>query len=292
MGYDFITGPELVRKFQNHLLHTHYVDHKIAEVEKIEELNDGFKITTSEADQYESNALIIATGMTRRKLDIPGEEKFQRKGVFYGNIQDYSFVQGSSVGVIGGGNSALQIVEKLEKIAKDIYLFTDFELTADHALVDRVKTLKKLKIYENTKVLEFEGEKVLSGVKVRVKESGEIIQIPVSGIFISIGMHPNSALVRKLVKLNDQVEIIINKDCSTSHPGIFAAGDVTDAFGKRIIIASGEGAKAALAVRKYVIEHRKKSRTYSAYMEEGRTAISLLNPLSRPALSTAVRAKK
>jgi alkyl hydroperoxide reductase subunit F len=253
MGYDFITGPELIEKFKYQLIHSNYVDHLMSEAEKIELVEDGFNITTSELDKYFAETLIIATGMTRRKLNVPGEERFQRKGVFYGNIQDYSFVQGEDVAVIGGGNSALQIVENLHTVAKNIYLISDFELTADPAMIEQVNRFEKLHKYENFKIIEFSGEDTLSGITFREKSGDKTVSKPVKGAFISIGLQPNSSLVSYFTELNDRGEIIINSSCLTSHPGIFAAGDVTDAFGKRIIIASGEGAKAALAARQYIL---------------------------------------
>lgn len=106
--------------------------------------------------------------------------------------------------------------------------------------------------------MEFKGEKTLSGIVIRKTASDEIMEISVKGVFIAIGLQPNSFLVSHLVKLNEKGEIVINSDCSTSYPGIFAAGDVTNAFGKRIIIASGEGAKAALAARQYILAQTKK----------------------------------
>lgn len=118
MGFDFITGTELTEKFQYQLIHSHYIDHLMIEVEKIESGESGFIVTTSELNKYSGRTLIIATGMTRRRLSVPGEEEFQRKGVFYGNIQDISFVQGEDVVVIGGGNSALQIVDNLHTVTK------------------------------------------------------------------------------------------------------------------------------------------------------------------------------
>ncbi|PIX87366.1 MAG: hypothetical protein COZ31_10790, partial [Nitrospirae bacterium CG_4_10_14_3_um_filter_44_29] len=107
MGFDFITGPELTEKFQYQLIHSHYIDHLMSDVEKIEVSEGSFNVTTSELKTYLAKTLIIATGMTRRRLKVQGEEEFQRKGVFYGNIQDFSFVQDKDVAVIGGGNSAL-----------------------------------------------------------------------------------------------------------------------------------------------------------------------------------------
>lgn len=262
MGFDFITGPELIEKFQYQLIHSHYIDHLMSDVERIEPFDGGFKVTTSDLKIYSAKALIIATGMTRRRLKVPGEEEFQRKGIFYGNIQDISFVQGNDVAVIGGGNSALQIVENLQNIAKDIYLITDTKLTADPVIIERVSSFKNLKKLEEYKVLEFKGEKTVSGIIIRKAASDEILDIPVKGVFIAIGLQANSSLVSRLVELNDRGEIIINPDCSTSYPGIFAAGDVTNAFGKRIIIASGEGAKAALAARQYILDIKKEEKTW------------------------------
>lgn len=230
----------------------------MSDVEKIGATQIGFNVTTSEFKTYSAKTLIIATGMTRRRLKVPGEEEFQRKGVFYGNIQDFSFVQGKDVAVIGGGNSALQIVETLHSVAGNIYIISDTELTADSVMIERVSRFKNLKKFEGYKVLEFKGEKTLSGIVIRKTASDEIMEISVKGVFIAIGLQPNSFLVSHLVKLNEKGEIIINPDCSASYPGIFAAGDVTNAFGKRIIIASGEGAKAALAARQYILAQTKK----------------------------------
>ena len=257
MGYDFITGPELIAKFKDHLIHTQYIDHLMSEVERIESVEGGFAVTTSDLHTYHAKAVIIATGMTRRKLQIPGEERFQRKGVFYGNVQDYSFVQGRNVAVIGGGNSALQMVDNLHTVADTIYLVSEYELTADRPIIDRVSRFPNLQTIENAKVLSFSGKESLSGITIRKKEEQKTVEIPVQGVFIAIGLQPNSSLVSSLVKLNDRREIVIGHDCSTSHPGIFAAGDVTSTFGKRIIIASGEGAKVALAARQYILDLRK-----------------------------------
>jgi alkyl hydroperoxide reductase subunit F len=95
------------------------------------------------------------------------------------------------------------------------------------------------------------------GITIRKKAMTETMSIPVRGIFISIGLQPNTALFKSILDLNEKREIIINQNCSTSYPGIFAAGDGTNAFGKRIVITAGEGAKAALAVRKYILDIRK-----------------------------------
>ncbi|MDT8316553.1 MAG: FAD-dependent oxidoreductase [bacterium] len=253
MGFDFITGPELVGKFKYQMIHSNYIDHLMSEVEKIEPVEDGFRVTTPKRKNFFAKALIVATGMTRRRLNVPGEEKLQRRGVFYGNIQDYSFVQGEDAAVIGGGNSALQMVEKLQDEERRIYLVSDRKLTADPSDVERIRGFENVKIFEEYKVEALTGEGSLSGIRIR-KKGGETTQsFAVKGAFVAVGLHPNTYVVSKLVELNERMEITINPDCSTSSPGIFAAGDVTNAFGKRIIIASGEGAKAAIAAREYLL---------------------------------------
>ncbi|MEW6054818.1 MAG: FAD-dependent oxidoreductase [Nitrospirota bacterium] len=257
MGFDFITGPELIEKFQYQLIHSHHIDHMLTEVEKIEPVKGGFTVVTSELKKYLAKTLIIATGMTRRRLNVPGESDFQRKGLFYGNIQDISFVHGEDAAVVGGGNSALQIVENLHTIAKNIYVVSDSVLTADTAMLERIRQFKNLTTYEEFKVLQFSGDTTITGITIRRKAGEETLKIPVRGIFIAIGLQPNSSLVSHLVQLNERKEIIVNSDCSTTYAGIFAAGDVTNAFGKRIIIASGEGAKAALAARQYLLNIRR-----------------------------------
>ncbi|HEB75469.1 MAG TPA: YHS domain-containing protein [Nitrospirae bacterium] len=269
MGFDFITGPELIEKFRSQLIGSHYIDHLMSDVEVIEPVEGGFNVTTSDLKKYFAKTLIIATGMTRRRLKVPGEEEFQRKGVFYGNVQDISLVQGEDVAVIGGGNSAMQIVENLYTVARNIYIISDTKLSADPIVIDRINRYRNahkkgpysaiypIRYYEGYKVVEFSGGKTLSNITIRKIAEKETINLPVKGVFIAIGLQPNSALVADIVKLNKKGEIIINPDCSTSYPGIFAAGDITNAFGKRIIIASGEGAKAALAARQYILDLRK-----------------------------------
>jgi len=149
----------------------------------------------------------------------------QRRGVFYDNLQDYSFVQGEDVAVICGGNSSLQIVENLHTIAKHIYLISEYELTADPSIVEHVDSYKNFTKYENSKVIEFIGENNISGIKVRRRATTDVVELSVKGVFISIGLLPNTGPVKELVDLNEKKEIIINQDCSTSFPGIFALID-------------------------------------------------------------------
>lgn len=254
MGFDFITGPELIARFQNQLLHSHFVDHLMDKVTRIIPENDAFRVITRGENVFWAKTVLVTTGMARKKLGIPGEEEFQRRGIFYGNIPDFSFAEGEEVAVIGGGNSALQIVENLRTLARRIHLVSRSHLRADPAVIERVKELPSLTIYEGFRPLKFAGGNSLATVEIEKISGGRPLSLSVRGVFIAIGLKPNSSLVGALVTLNEKEEIVIKPDCSTTCPGLFAAGDVTDAFGKRIIIASGEGAKAALAAKAYLLK--------------------------------------
>jgi alkyl hydroperoxide reductase subunit F len=150
------------------------------------------------------------------------------------------------------------MVENLGAVARNIHLVSATELTADPAIIERVRRLDRVSVYEGFKVLGFAGAAALSGLTIRKMATEETISLAVKGAFIAIGLQPNSSLVSHLVRLNERGEIAINSDCSTSRPGIFAAGDVTNAFGKRIVVACGEGAKAAMAARQYLLDLKKR----------------------------------
>ncbi len=259
MGYDFITGPELVKKFRDQLIHSNYVDHTMDSVDRITVSGGGFEITTGSLARFRSSTVIVATGMTRRKLNVPGEERFQRKGLFYGNPQDYSFVTGEDVVVVGGGNSAMQIADRLLTVAKTIHVVSNLAIrrSADAADVARLVANPNVRLHENCVVEAIEGTETVASVRVRRLAAAESVAISAKGVFVAVGLRPNSSLVAELVETNDRGEIIIGPDCRTSVPGLFAAGDVTNAYGKRIVIACGEGAKAALAVRQHIMELRK-----------------------------------
>lgn len=259
MGFDFITGPELTQKFKEQLIHSNYIAHLVGEVEKITTNEKGFAVRLADGETYSARTIIVATGMKRRNLGVPGEEEFQRKGVFYGNIQDVTQMTGKDAVVIGGGNSAMQVAENLSTVARTIHIVSDLPLkvTADAKDIDRLLKHKNVCVHEGCKVEEIVGDDIVNQIRIKQLTSNESLTLPASGAFIAIGLLPNSSLATGLVELNDHGEVEIGPDCSTATPGLFAAGDVTDAYGKRIIIAAGEGAKAALAARQYLLNQRK-----------------------------------
>ncbi|GAB4172296.1 MAG: hypothetical protein Kow00108_06930 [Calditrichia bacterium] len=257
MGFDMITGPQLKEKFQNQLLHKNYIAHKIATVHRIKQEDGIFILSLDDDSRIRARSLIVATGMSRNRLNIPGEEEFQRRGVCYSVVQDAPLFAGKIVSVIGGGNSATQAVSELSEICRHVYLVSLTPLTADDEEIEKVRNLSNVTIFEEHTAEEIGGADKVEWIRIRSIKDEKVMKLKSEGIFIEIGFKPNSGLVAGLVELNNRGEIVVNRDCSTSTPGLYAAGDVTNAYGKRIIIAAGEGAKAAIAVKEFL---RRKSR--------------------------------
>lgn len=252
MGFDFITGQDLTDKFRSQFLHEHFLIHKIDEIVKIEKENGCFIIKLKEGDNVISKAVVIATGMKKRKLGIKGEEKLQRKGISYSSVQDISLFAGMDVVVIGGGNSGVQTANDLKNICNRVVIVAKGSLIADKKDIECLGEGKGVEILDKHDVLEILGEDKVEGIVVKPEERGDAKTISCQGVFIQVGFLPNTEFCRDIINLNEKGEVIINPDCSTNVDGIFACGDVTNAYGKRIVIASGEGAKAVLRAREFL----------------------------------------
>ena len=257
MGFDFISGPDLVKKFRDQFLHDHYLDHCIDEVVKISRTNDGLEILTRAKRRLRTNAVIIASGMKRRKLGIPGEERLQRRGIFYRMVHDIPQLQEAAVAVVGGGNSAVQTASDLKEMGCDVILVSKGKLIADPSGIDALSGAKAVEILEGYDVVEIKGDEKVKGIIIQSAHGAERRETRCDGVFIQVGFTPNTEFCQDLVRLNERGEIIIGPDCSTNVGGVYACGDVTNSFGKRIVIASGEGAKAALSAKDYVLQKRR-----------------------------------
>jgi alkyl hydroperoxide reductase subunit F len=252
MGFDFISGKELVAKFRDQLICGHFVEHRLARVTAIRPAEAGYDVETQQGELHRTRTVLIATGMSPRRLDVPGETRLERRGVSYTGIQDVARFQGADVAIAGGGNSALQTVVDLASVARRIYVVSRGELTADAADVEKVRALPQASVLTHSAIQEISGSDRVEAIRVESLRDGGTREVPVAGVFIAIGFVPNASFVGSLVERSAAGEIVIGPDCSTSAPGIFAAGDVTTAFGKRIVVAAGEGAKAALAAFQYL----------------------------------------
>lgn len=248
-GYQFITGPELAAKFEEHMRRYKV---EVREGEGALEVKKTDKVIRVRTDkgEYEANTIIIASGKFSRELGVPGEREFKNKGITYCATCDAPLFSGKDVAVIGGGNSALDATLQLMKIAKRIYIINNTAcLGGDAIMREKVEKSDMVTVMNDAQVTAVVGDRMATGIK--VKKGGKEALIPVQGIFVEIGLIPNSGLMKDVAK-NQVGEIIVNCKNETSVAGIFAAGDVTDVPEKQIVIAAGEGSKAALAAFKYL----------------------------------------
>jgi alkyl hydroperoxide reductase subunit F len=252
MGYQYIQGPELMQKFEEQVKQFP-LEQKIGqEVVALSRLDAGFEARTDKGESYQAKAVIVATGKRPRSLNVPGEERLRGRGVTYCAICDGPLFAGAKVAVIGGGNSALEAADDMLKIAQHVYLVSLTPLTGDQILIDRAKDASNLSVFLEHEVLEIEGSSRVEGIVIRDLKTGEQKKLEVGGVFVEIGLIPNSELARGITELNKSGEIEVNCACETGIPGLFAAGDVTDIPAKQIVVAAGEGAKAALQAHKYL----------------------------------------
>ncbi|MFH1458169.1 MAG: FAD-dependent oxidoreductase [Candidatus Omnitrophota bacterium] len=252
-GYQFITGPELAAKFEEHMRKYEIPLKENETAKRVERNSDVLKVTTDKG-AYEARAVIVASGKRTKELGVPGEKEFKNRGLTYCATCDGPLFADKSVAVIGGGNSALDAALQLMKIAKHTYIINITPaLGGDTVMREKVETSQAVTIFNNTQVTAVLGDKFVSGIKIRRKNKEE--SLSVQGVFVEIGLLPNSEFVQGL-DLNERKEIKINSRNETNIPGIFAAGDVTDVPEKQIIIAAGEGSKACLSAFRYLGQHK------------------------------------
>lgn len=252
MGYTLISGAELMSKFEDQVEEFGVpIDYRL--VDRVSKENNVFHLTLEDGEVIQAKSVIVATGRSPRRLNVPGEKEFIGRGVTYCSICDAPLFVKMDVVVFGGGNSALGAAEQLLKIAGKVYVVSMAGWSADPILQERVLRSEKTVVYKGYDPVSIEGNSVVEKVKIRNKKTGEEIEIPARGVFVEIGSEPNSGLVKDLAKINDRQEVMV--DCSnyTSVEGLFAAGDVTSAPEKQVIVAAGEGAKAALSAYNYLI---------------------------------------
>jgi len=252
MGYQLIEGSELMSKFEEQVK-LFPIDIKTGErVNSLSQTNKGFKVQTVKGESYQARAVIIATGKRPRQLNVPGEEKLKGKGVTYCATCDGPLFAGENVAIIGGGNSALETAENMVKIAKHIHLVSLTPFTGDQILIDKLTGASNITVLLEHEVLEIKGENRVKRIKIRDLKNKQERELDVSGVFIEIGLIPNSTPVKEIVQLNRLGEIEVSCANETSVLGLFAAGDVTNVPEKQIVVAAGEGAKAALQAHRYL----------------------------------------
>lgn len=270
IGESHISGFDLAKKFEEHVRsYPDIVDIQMQEktvaVQKINCLNGSrpcdFEVRTDKNITYQGKAVILAAGARRRRLGIPGEDKFDGKGVAFCSTCDAPIFAGKDVAVVGGGNAGLEAVIDLFPYANKIYLleFSDV-LKGDPVTQEKIRSNSKMEIVLNAQTKEVLGDQFVTGLKYLDRKTNEERVLNVQGVFVEIGSVPNSEMVKGIVELDKWGQVLIDsKHATTSQPGIFAAGDITDDPYKQNNISAGDAVKATLAAYNYLLNREKQS---------------------------------
>jgi thioredoxin reductase (NADPH) len=254
-GFQSISGFELATRFkeQAESYGTEFVYEEVVSVEEDKECPGlCFRVKTSQ-DVYNSLSVILAFGKTPRDLGVPGEMELKGKGVSYCAVCDGPLFKGKRVSVVGSGEQALDAVNYLSSIAETVYFIHNYDKPiGSEELVEQIISLPNVKRVPNSRVKELVGDTRLKKVIVVNTKDGSLNEIESDAIFIEIGYIAKTEFLNGFVDLNSKGEIKVDKECKTSHTGVFAAGDVTDISFKQAVISAAEGAVAALSAYNYV----------------------------------------
>lgn len=242
----YIEGNQLSKKLEEHLSNYSLKLFESRKVVDIIDLMDHKVVKLSSGEFLEAKSIIMATGAKWRNLNVLGEKEFLGKGVAYCPHCDGPLFKGKDVIVVGGGNSGVEAVLDLSKIVKSITLLElGPSLKADKVLVDKLNSLSNIEILLNASIQEIKGDSVVREVEIKIND--QLISKKIDGIFVQIGLVPNSDFIRSLVEINKKGEIIVDDKGRTNIKGIYAAGDVSSSSYKQIVIAIGSGATASLS---------------------------------------------
>lgn len=249
---DGISGMDLLERMRKQAERFGTEIKEFEEVRDVKPLNKRIEITTVQG-KYSALSVIIASGSEPKKLNVPGEEKFRGRGVSYCATCDGPLFGEKDVAVVGCGDSGLQEGEYLLKFVKSI-TFVEFlpRMTAEKILQERFQNRKNTRFLLNHKLISINGGETVSSIVVRDREKGKEEELPVSGVFVYIGLKPNSDFLKDVVELDTSGFVVTNEKTETSIPGIFAAGDIRSKDVRQVSTAVGEGTIAAIAAEKYI----------------------------------------
>lgn len=261
LGFEFMSGYELSQKFYQHVKkiddNNALYDLELLKgdgVVKLEKDGKNFIVTTEAQKKFRTRAVLVAAGAKPRRLNITGEKDLIGKGVTFCATCDGPLYHNKTIAIIGGGNSAMEAVLYLTKIAKYIYIINiNAEFRGEAALAEEIDKLANVEIKNLSETIEMSGAGKLEKIKIKNRESKKEEWLDVEGVFEEIGYEPNTEIFADLLELNEKKEIAIDNKNQTSVPGIFAAGDVSSVSQKQIIVAAGEGAKAVLEIYNYLL---------------------------------------
>jgi NADH-dependent peroxiredoxin subunit F len=257
-GTDVVWGAQLVHQFETAVAADPKLHHVPMQANHIARLENGdFRLSFQGRDDLYARSVIVATGAAPQRLYIAGEKEYWGRGLSFSAISHAPFFHGRSVAVVGGGQRALIATLELAPIASHIFLIMARpQAMSEFPAFEQVRKLTNVTSFIDWEVQQVYGDEFVTGLAL-VGANGETRQLAVDGVFIQFSLLPNNELVRDLVELDHYGRIIVNQRCETSVPGLFAAGDVTNIDAEQVVVAVGEGGKAALSAWKYLATNRR-----------------------------------
>lgn len=251
-GYRGISGFDLGMKFREHAEKLD-VEFVMEGVERVD-LEKEEKIIYTDQSEYHGRTVILAMGASHRKLEVRGEEDFSGMGVSYCATCDGAFFKGRTVAVIGGGDAAAEDAIYLAKGCEHVYVIHRRNtMRAAAILQDQLKGCENVTFLWDTEITRIVGEEHVEGLWMKHVKTGEERMLDLDGVFIAVGMTPETEIVSKLLQTDETGYIVAGEDTATSQPGIFAAGDIRTKALRQIITAAADGANAAIAAQKYLM---------------------------------------
>lgn len=249
--YQVIRGLEIVNKFRSELEYLDFARH-METVEQVLQDKDGFTVLTRGGGELRAKAIIVATGTRQKRLEVPGEKEFMMRGLCYSALSYAPLFIDKKAVVIGDGDLALRSTAELATVAEQVILVCATDQGLETPLGRKLTQSPNVTLMKGYQVVEVKGDNFARTIVVK-DPHGKTTEIEADGTFIEMALIPNSKMVANLVELDAQGRIIVDCGNRTNVPGIFAAGDVTSTYAEQVLVAVGEGAKAALSAYDYLL---------------------------------------
>jgi alkyl hydroperoxide reductase subunit F len=250
-GFTVIRGLEIVNKFRSELEYLDFA-RRMELVDKVRCIDDAVAVSLQGGDELFCKAVIVATGARQQRLDVPGEKEFTMHGLCYSALSYAPLFIDRTVAVVGDGELALRSAGELAIIAKRVYLVCGCDNMLGSPLGRKLNDAENVTILESYRVIQVKGDQFARSMVLN-DPTGEVTEISTEGIFVEKALTPNSKMVASLVNMDPQGRIKVDYANRTNIPGIYAAGDVTTSYAEQVLIAVGEGAKAALSAYEYLL---------------------------------------
>lgn len=250
-GYRVVRGSEVVDKFKRELEYLDFA-HQLASVVEVVKAEDGYLVKKDDGGELATKSIIVATGAQQEMLRVPGEDDYQFKGLCYSALSYAPLFIDRTAIVIGGGELALRSAAELATVAEHVDLVGPVEEAMRTPLGKKLSKADNVRVLRDHEVTKVGGNGFCDRIEVKAPDGG-LEELDADGIFVELGLQPNSSMVAGLVELDDDGFIKVDARGHTSAQGIFAAGDVTDTFGEQVLVAVGDGVKAALGAYEYLL---------------------------------------